>query len=338
MGGPVRELKAVLRAPLRRGLDQLVASARLPFEVRSRLRWRQQQQRWIARPPVSSFSGKVRWKMLKDRRPILTTFADKVAVRDYVARVVGPEVLTECYAIVDHPDELERANLPREFVAKSSHASGGVWIVADFAPAEGAVIPAGRSLGKIMHPLEDWAYVLVRPERLDWETMSASFRRWLTMDYSALSVEWAYCGIPPRILVEELLHGPDGRQPDEHKVFVIHGRVEMLCVDTCRFLDQHRSLYLRDWTPLEVRKDVYPLHDDRPPPRLLGRIVEVAEALAQETDFVRVDLYDTGERVVFGELTNYPGAGKMDFNPASYDDELGQHWTLPPRYTSRISG
>ena len=59
---------------------------------------------------------------------------------------MGPDVLTECYAIASDPDELDRAILPREFVAKSSHASGGVWIVADFAPADGAVFPGGRPL------------------------------------------------------------------------------------------------------------------------------------------------------------------------------------------------
>jgi len=63
------------------------------------------------------------------------------------------------------------------------------------------------------------------------------------------------------------------------------------------------------------------------------RIVEVAEALGQETDFVRVDLYETGDRVVFGELTNYPSGGeKNNFTPPSYDDELGRLWTVPRRY------
>src|SRR5262245_3665108 len=79
-GGSDGRLNAFVRAALMRGLDRLVAWPRLPFVVRNRLRWRQQQQRWIARRPASSFNEKVRWKMLKDRRPILTTFTDKVAV------------------------------------------------------------------------------------------------------------------------------------------------------------------------------------------------------------------------------------------------------------------
>jgi hypothetical protein len=270
--------------------------------------------------------------MLKDRRPILTTFADKVAVREYVARVVGRDVLTECYAIAARPEELDRASLPREFVAKSSHACGGVWIVADFAPANGLVFPGGRPLTDGATALEGWCWVLVRPALLDWEVMTASFRRWLSIDFGAQFVEWAYSGVPPQILVEERLRGPDGRQPDEYKLYVLHGRVELLHVDTRRFVDHHRNLYLRDWTPLQVRRDVHPRGEVRRPPRLLGRLIEVAEALGQDTDFVRVDLYDMGDRVVFGELTNYPGGGEQAFTPPSYDDQLGRLWTLPRRY------
>ena len=116
--------------------------------------------------------------------------------------------------------------------------------------------------------------------------------------------------IQPRILVEERLQGPDGRQPDEYNLFVLHGRVELLFVDQRRYVDHHKDFYLRDWTPVDVQKgNIYP-RGNPPRPRLLARIVEVAEALGQETDFVRVDLYDTGDRVVFGELTNYPSAGR----------------------------
>ena len=39
-------------------------------------------------------------------------------------------------------------------------------------------------------------------------------------------------------------------------------------------------------------------------------MIRIAETLGAETDFVRVDLYDLGDRVVFGELTNTPNAGK----------------------------
>jgi hypothetical protein len=327
----LRSFDAALRRPLRGRLDRLVASPRVPFEVRSRLLWRQQQGVWMARRP-ETFSEKVRWKMLKDRRPLLATFADKVAVRDYVARVAGRECLTECYAVVSDPEELDRDTLPREFVAKSSHGSGGVWIVSERAPEEGLVLPGDRPLSDPASSLTDWCWVLTTPDRLDWEQLVGSFRHWLTMNYGVDRIEWAYIHVPPRIIVEELLRTRDGRHASEWKLFVFHGRVRLLYVDVDRYVDHRRNFYLRDWTPLEIRKDRYPPGEVCPPPEALGRMLEVAEALGQETDFVRVDLYDVDGRVVVGELTNYPSGGIANFSPTSYDAVLGRSWTLPRRY------
>jgi hypothetical protein len=59
-------------------------------------------------------------------------------------------------------------------------------------------------------------------------------------------------------------------------------------------------------------------------------MVHIAETLGQETDFVRVDLYDIDGRVVFGEITSYPAAASQHLYPESL--ELGQYWTLPRHY------
>ena len=52
---------------------------------------------------------------------------------------------------------------------------------------------------------------------------------------------------------------------------------------------------------------------------------EIAERLAMEELFVRVDLYDVG-RPVFGELTLHPGAGHAKFEPPELDEQLGALW------------
>lgn len=56
-------------------------------------------------------------------------------------------------------------------------------------------------------------------------------------------------------------------------------------------------------------------------------MISIAEQLAGDIDFVRVDLYDAGERIVFGELTNYPWGGIPIWNPA-FDEWLGSWWHL----------
>jgi hypothetical protein len=55
----------------------------------------------------------------------------------------------------------------------------------------------------------------------------------------------------------------------------------------------------------------------------------VAERLAQEFDFVRVDLYALGDRIVVGELTHYPTGGNKSFEPPEWDARLGALWPRP---------
>jgi hypothetical protein len=326
----LRRLDAALRRPAWRLLDRLVGSPRIPFGVRSRLLWRQQQGTWLAHRP-ETFTEKLRWRMLKDRRPLLTTFADKVAVRDYVARLAGPECLTECYAVVDDPDELDRASLPREFVLKASHGSGGAWIVSDAAPSEPLVSPGEPYAPGPVTPLSGWHWILTTPGGLDWDVLVASSREWLSRSPCDRHPEWAYLHVPPRILVEELLCGPDGQVPADYKFFVFDGHARLVQVDSGRFRDHRRNLYLPDWTPVDTEY-VYRRADEFPRPPSLGRMVELAEALGRGMDFLRVDLYEIEERVVFGELTNYPEGGTAQFEPVSFDAELGRWWTLPASY------
>ena len=315
-----------MRPLLRRVVAKALRSQRVPFALRSRLAWRRSTGRWIARRPTT-FTAKVRWKMLKDRRPLLHTFADKAAVRSYVERVAGAEYLTECYAVVSDPAELERESLPRQFVAKVSHASGGIWIVSDAAPDPRTVVHGVRQPGGTAH----WERVLVRPDAFEWPELVEALRTWLLCDYSDAYLEWAYRGLERRVIVEELLATDAGGVPDDYKIFVLNGTPRLVEVHSNRYLDHRRNFFLPDWTPLDVEY-VYRRGAEVPRPASLEEMIRVAEALGQVVDFVRVDLYEVGGRVVFGELTNYPEAGSGSFDPPSFDEELGAWWHLPARY------
>lgn len=275
--------------------------------------------------------------MLKDRRPLLTLFADKVAVRDHVARVIGPEYLTTCYATAADPMEVDPASLPREYTAKVNHGSGGIWLVSDRAPDGVTVLPGPDASGPLW-PGSGWNQVLTRPDELDWNLFVRTFRAWLGFDYSRqYYVEWPYRGIRPRMLVEELLQGSNGIVPADYKLFVFHGQPRMIQVNTGRF-DQFRvNLYRSDWTPVDadwldggIRYLRGPIGD---PPATLPLMLELAGALGEGTDFVRVDLYNVGGRVVFGELTSTPAAGNGRFEPRAFDLEVGSWWDLPAAYS-----
>ena len=58
----------------------------------------------------------------------------------------------------------------------------------------------------------------------------------------------------------------------------------------------------------------------------LEKMLDVARRLTAGVDFVRVDLYNLNERIVFGELTNYCAAGLSEFDPPEWDREFGRFW------------
>jgi hypothetical protein len=70
----------------------------------------------------------------------------------------------------------------------------------------------------------------------------------------------------------------------------------------------------------------YPPGPEVPLPAGFPRMRELAERLASGFDFVRVDLYALGDRIVVGELTHYPTGGNKSFDPPEWDARLGALW------------
>ena len=58
-------------------------------------------------------------------------------------------------------------------------------------------------------------------------------------------------------------------------------------------------------------------------------MLQLAEKLAKNIPFVRVDFYEVNRKIYFGELTFYPGAGFEEFSPEKYDRVLGEWLDLP---------
>ena len=241
--------------------------------------------------------------MLFDRRPLLTLITDKIRVRDYVAQQIGPTYLTRLHQVCRTPQQIDWQALPPRFVIKANHGSGMVVIVDN-------------------------------KSRVNLERLFQALERGLHINryYNEVRGEWSYRDIVPSLLIEERLTNADGKVPADFKFFVFDGRAVYLQVDVARFSDHRRNFYDRDLNQMNV-KDEYP-PSDKPDifPENIHEMFALADRLGRGFDFVRVDLYNVAGRIVFGELTNYPGAGRNVFDPSEYDKIFGAQWRLPASY------
>lgn len=78
-----------------------------------------------------SFSEKLQWLKLYDRRPEYTMMVDKYEVKKYVADKIGEEHVIPTYGVWDSFDEINFDELPDQFILKATHNSGGFVICKD---------------------------------------------------------------------------------------------------------------------------------------------------------------------------------------------------------------
>lgn len=281
----------------------------------------------ITRFTPHSFNEKIKYKAAFDRREILTVFADKIAVRDYVSRTVGEKYLPQSYLTTHQPSDIDWNLIPSEFVMKANHCSGGVVIVWTGAD-ECNLLPVNR---KDIY----WARYLIKPENLVKSDLVNLAKSWLDKNYSYSFLsrrvpEWAYLNIEPQILFEELLiEGGDSLARD-YKFHMFNGKCEMInVIERNKFgltgnKKNYSSVFDSHWKKMNVS-----LNGNFAPsvipekPSNLEEMLKVSSELAQGIDYVRVDLYNQDGRIVFGELTSYPQSGRNTYHLENQLDREG---------------
>jgi hypothetical protein len=239
-----------------------------------------------------TFNEKLQYTTLFRRKSYYTQLADKIAVRDFVAKRIGSQYLTKILWIGSDLRSAKEVSLPDSFVVKANHGSGYNIIVRDI-------------------------------RQFDWESAHQQTQDWLQHDYSVHFAEWQYRWIPPKLFIEEYLEGENGDMPIDYKFFCFQGRVELVQVDFDRFTAHTRLLYDRNFNLLPVSFAYPRRYGSITKPNCYAEMLRIAETLAADEPFLRVDLYQIGGPI-FGELTLTPEAGHGKFAPPEWDLQLGQ--------------
>lgn len=237
------------------------------------------------------FNDKIQWLKLFDQSEQMPACSDKLAVREYVQSRLGSGFLPSVYQAVSTYGELDVEKLPNSFVLKTNHDSGNVVVVRDKA-------------------------------RFDKNSAEERFTWALGRVHAWEEGEWAYAFIEPKLFAEELLLGRGSQPPPDFKFYVVEGKVRFMHYIYDRATDPKEQTVDADGRDLRIA--LYPHfklgHDFRRPENW-DELLHVAENLGKPFKCVRVDLYNIGTKIFFGELTFWPMGG---FYQGSGQVEIGK--------------
>jgi hypothetical protein len=191
--------------------------------------------------------------------------------------------------------------LPKQFILKCTHDSGGMVICKD-------------------------------KETFNMTAAKAKINLCLKRNYFWHGREWPYRYVKPRIIAEPYLEDNSGELMD-YKVFNFNGQPKVIQVDYDRFSGHKRNLYTPQWERIKATI-AYPTDftQEFDKPKELSRILELSKVLSAGFIHLRSDFYIVNGKVYFGELTFYHGSGMEKFIPEEWNDIFGSWIKLPIDY------
>ena len=168
-------------------------------------------------------------------------------------------------------------------------------------------------------------YICYDKSKIDYSALKKQFNKWLKTNYGKKTVELHYSPIKPQIIIEKLMLD-NGKLPTEYKIHVFNGKAKSLYVVTNRGHDIRYNNYYIDWTPFDGsqfngwKKTDYPLEK----PANFENMALLAEKIAKNFPFVRVDLYNIQGKIYFGEMTFTPAKGTLILDDDKVDFEMGE--------------
>ncbi len=226
--------------------------------------------------------------------PLVSKAAGRWGAREFVKEKGFEENLVPTYGCYDKFSDIDFDKLPNQFVLKCTHACA-------------------------------FNEIILNKEKWDKAASEKKFNKWLKTNYGKKTMERHYSPIKPQIIVEKYL-GFDENLPTEYKIHVFNGKAKYMYVVTGRGVDIRYNNYYVDWTPFDgAQFNGWKKRDEKLPiPKDWDKMVKMAEKLASDFPFVRVDLYYIDGKIYFSEMTFTPAKGTLIFDDDKADFEIGE--------------
>lgn len=247
------------------------------------------------------FTEKIQWRKVFDRNTCYTQLSDKVAVREWVAQTIGAEYLIPILGVWDSPYDIDYRKLPNKFVLKTNNAS-----------KTNIICQNKRSFMKSV------------------EKVNALFDVWLKLPFWALTGEFQYKDVPPKIIAEKYMQPKKGESDlEDFKFYCFNGVPAFVEVHTNRSSNHGIASYDLEWNRMEWNMNSHEPNGYAQRPACLSEMVEIAKKLSKGFAHVRVDLYCIEDKVYFGEMTFTDGSGLYRTYPdSSTDYHVGEMWDI----------
>lgn len=248
-----------------------------------------------------TLADKVSWLSVNQYGSLESKCTDKYAVRQYIAEKGMEDILIPLEGGPwDNVSDIDFSLLPSSFMLKATHGC------------------------KMGCPVPD-------KSKLNVDECRKKMQEWMKTTYGTYSMELHYSEIPHRIYAEKLLE--DGTAIVDYKIHCLNGKPQFILVCRDRKLDKHNrmavtlDLFDSHWNPIpEVvpGRLRIPGTGEIPKPILLEEMLAIAEKLSEDFKFVRVDLYVSQNKVLFGELTFTPACGVFSSFSTTFLEEMGE--------------
>jgi len=229
----------------------------------------------------------------------ISNLADKIKVRDYVAKKIGDEYLIPLVGIFDSIEDFGFEPERQDIVVKTNHGSG---------PEYTEIFPSKKSAMELFQ----------------------KFEKALSKPYKGVSWgEFQYLNIPPKLIVEKKIGSQLAAPLDfEFHMFQSNGGENwFLQIDSGRESVLKQNFYDENFEMMALNKGKSQNADIQLPDRkLLEKMLEIAKILSAGHKYVRVDLYLVEEKIYFGELTFTPGCGFGEFSNMNISKRFGSYF------------
>lgn len=241
-----------------------------------------------------TFSEKIQWLKLYDRKPIYTDLVDKYEAKRIVGEIIGEKYIIPTLGVWDRFDDIDFELLPNQFVLKCTHDSGGLVICKD-------------------------------KSKFDVSKAKSIIENCLKHSFYWGQREWPYKNVKPRIIAEKYMEDSITEDLRDYKFFAFDGEVKALFIATERQTEGETKFdfFDSDFNHLNFTNG-HPNAEKMPlKPQNFDLMKTLAAELSRGIPHVRVDFYEVNGKVYFGEMTFSHWSGMMPFDPEEWDYKFG---------------